>query len=324
MLIKTFDQGWGNDWPIKKFEQNIVNQLLKTMLTDNSNTVLINSTWYSQEYHQSVLEQLRNLKIDQLVLVAMLDPAIPKIDWYKEFDCKKFLIGYYLESKIDFWALSCYHFFNTPSTDLLTSVDNMDLAYMCLNRKPHWHRKKLYARLESMNLLDHGLVSMGGIRSLSESIDDLPLTPNSGVDSYGIVNDISSLGSTLNWQRCFLNIVTETVYDVETEYFVSEKIYKPIIGCRPFLVYAPGGAQTWLNSRGFETFCNDFGDISDLDLSQPNNLPKFVQTLCQQPRSYWTAKYLALKDKILYNKNHFQTYINQQTQIIEKGIQCQI
>jgi hypothetical protein len=110
--------------------------------------------------------------------------------------------------------------------------------------------------------------------------------------------------------------VTETQYDIQNTYFVSEKIYKPIVGFRPFLVYASDGAGEWLTERGFELYVNDFTDITDLNLAQPENIAKFLTVLCQQNSSYWQSKYLALKDKILYNNNNFYTYI--------KGIKCQI
>ena len=150
------------------------------------------------------------------------------------------------------------------------------------------------------------------------------LAPNSGSEQHGIANDIMSLGHTSNWVRHLINIVTETQFDINQTHFVSEKIYKPIIGCRPFLVYASDGAVAWLTERKFEVYTNDFADITNLDLTIPNNIAPFLQTVCQQGPAYWQAKYVALRDKIMYNKTHFTEYVKQQKLIVEKGIQCQI
>lgn len=321
MIIAEFNNGWGGDWPVKQFEQEIVSQVLST---DHRRTVIINSTWYTNAYHQEVLQRLKNINFDHLVIVAMLDPAIPKLDWYQDFGCTVTGIGYYPESfNIDFWALVLDKFYQDSNIELLDS-NNIDIAYMCLNRKPHWHRKKLYSKLEQNNLLNQGLVSMGGTRYLEQDVGYQDLTPNSGPGEYGISNDIVSLGRLDNWNRCFFNLVTETSWDINHTGFVSEKIYKPIIGCRPFLVYDPDSGVNWLNSRGFQTYTQDFQDITDLTLTDPNNHVAFLKVLCEQPKSYWQKKFVDLKEKLLYNKSHFADYVKQQQLNIKQGISCQI
>jgi hypothetical protein len=275
-----------------------------------------------------VINQLRKLDFDQIILVSMIDASIADPNWYQEFDKPVYTIGYYPgNNTIDFWALTADKHFQYPDFDLLDHKD-IDTAYMCLNRKPHWHRRRLYNQLVSLNIVNQGMVSMGGDNSPAQRILAIDagqsnLAPNSSSEQNGIANDIMSLGHPANWSRCFLNVVTETQFDITSSYFVSEKIYKPIIGCRPFLVHAMG-ADTWLTARGFETYTKDFQDISNLDLSNPYNIAEFLVTLCGQSSSYWQTKFVALKDKIMYNKTHFTKYVQQQKLIIEKGIQCQI
>ena len=329
MIIQRFDKGWGPQWPLKQFEQGIVDSMLVNIAQDQSRTVVINSVWYTTEYHQQVLSWLRSNPPDRIVLVAMLDAAIPKSEWYSEFDCEVISLGYYSgDYSLDFCALFVDKFLDAPSVDQLTDVSNINTAYMCLNRKPHWHRQQLYNRLLSRDLLQHGIVSLGGdgiaTRSLDIDKEHDDLAPNADRTQYGIPNDIVSLGHMQNWQRHFLNIVTETFYDINQTGFVSEKIYKPIVGCRPFLVYDPDGGTQWLSDRGFESYVNDFRDITDRDLSLPGHLPGFLSVLCEQTPQYWQAKYLALQEKILYNKQHFADYVKSQRQLIEKGIPCQV
>lgn len=325
MIIKTFNNGWGNSVPLKQLEQEIVNQYLAT---DNSRTVLINSTWYTTDYHQQVLDQLRTLEFDQIVLVSMLDAAIPQPSWYAEFERPVLAVGYYpSKHAIDFWALTVDRYFEWPAYDLFDATA-IDTAYMCLNRKPHWHRRRLYNQLVSLNIVDRGIVSMGGNNAPAERV--LPvdaghcdLAPNAGREQNGINNDIMSLGHKTNWTRHMVNIVTETQFDIAQTHFVSEKIYKPILGCRPFLVYAQGATE-WLADRGFESYADDFQDITDLNLSNPNNIAEFLVVLSQQPRQYWQSKFVALKPKIMYNNSNFQKYVTSIKQQIAQGIQCQI
>lgn len=330
MIIKTFDQGWGPEHPLKQYEQQIVTDLLKNIVDSNQRTVMINSVWYTTEFHQQVLNWLRTNDWDQIVLVAMLDAAIPNPRDYAEFDRPVIGLGYYPgPGQLDFCALFVDYYLQSPSQNILLDASSIDTAYMCLNRKPHWHRKQLYGRLVAADVVKHGLVSMGGEAGHAESVltqdrthDDL--APNPGVEHYGIPNDIVSLGHLDNWRRHFVNIVTETFYDINRTGFVSEKIYKPIVGCRPFLVYDPDGGTQWLTQRGFEPYTQDFSDITDLDLSLPHNVPKFLVVLCQQTPAYWQKKFVDLREKILYNNTHFAEYVQQQKSLIEKGIPCPV
>jgi len=328
MIIKTFDNGWGNQFPLKQYERNIVDTMLTSIIADTSRTVLINSVWYTNKYHQQVLSWLRENNFDQIVLVAMIDAPIPNAGWYTEFCCLVHCVGYYpSEYSVDFWALFVDNFLQTSDTDLFDD-SLIDTPFMCLNRKPHWHRRKLYRSLEESGLLDKGIVSMGGggvaVRALDTDREHDEFAPNATKDHYGIPNDIASLGHMTNWGRHLVNIVTETWYNINQTNFVSEKIYKPIVGCKPFLIYDADGAVRWLTKRGFEPYVNDFRDISDLDLSEPDNLAQFLVVLSGQPSSYWQQKFIDLKPKMLYNKNHFADYVKQQKLIVEKGITCPV
>jgi hypothetical protein len=317
-------------WTLKQFEQRIVDDLLKHIAVDTSQTVVINSVWYSTEYHQQVMVWLRNNPVDRIVLIAMLDGAIPQPSWYSEFNCEILAVGYYPgDHAVDFCALFVEHYLNPPDQDILLDSTVIDTPYMCLNRKPHWHRRKLYQNLKSQDVIRHGIVSMGGADGQAEQLLDIDrehdtLAPNPGPEYYGPPNDIVSLGHIKNWQRHFVNIVTETIYDINRSGFVSEKIYKPIVGCRPFLVYDPDGGTRWLQDRGFESYVNDFTDITDLDLARPDNIADFLVVLCQQTPGYWQSKYLALQEKILYNKHHFTDYVHSEWIKIKQGITCQV
>jgi hypothetical protein len=93
---------------------------------------------------------------------------------------------------------------------------------------------------------------------------------------------------------------------------------------RPFLVYADDGAVSWLQHRGFEPYVNDFSDITDLNLADPDCIPDFLVTLCQQPTEYLQAKYVALKPKLLYNRDNFSRYVSHIHLQLNQGISCQI
>lgn len=318
MIVKNYDIGWGQEWSMKQLEQQILDQVLKPYHSDNSRTVVINSVWYTNDYHQQVLEELRVLKPTRVVGVALLDPPIVQLDWFSKLDCEVTGVGYYPGSDVDYFALFMDQYYQPVDQDLL-DTSKIDRAYMCLNRKPHPHRLRLYQGLESAGILDQGIVSMGGdppIRLLDNDVDGQQLAPNGGVSQFGINNDIASLGNIDYWQRHFVNIVTETIWDIDPCNFLSEKTFKPILGLRPFLIYAPNGGLQCLLNRGFEPYVNDFKDISDVDLLQPYNVPVFLSDLCKQTPAYWKMKLVDLREKLLYNQQRFNDYVSQQKNIL--------
>jgi len=321
VIIKEYDIGWGAEWPMKQLEKQIVKNFLLKYYTDESKTVLINSVWYTSDYHQQVMEELQQLRPTHVFVIALLDPPIVQLDWFNELNCEVMGIGYYPgPGYIDYCALFVDHFYKPVEQELLLSQDKIDTAYMCLNRKPHQHRLRLYRGLETAGILDQGIVSMGGdpvpIRILSNDVDGQYIAPNGGKEQHGIANDIVSLGNLNNWSRHLVNVVTETIWDIEPDNFISEKTFKPILGLRPFLIYAPNGGVECLRSRGLETYIDDFKDITDTNLQEPYNIPVFLKELCAQPASYWKMKLVDLREKLLYNQQRFKDYVSQQKHIL--------
>lgn len=315
MIVKNYDIGWGAEWPMKQLEQQILNVVLEPYKTDNTRTVVINSVWYTDDYHRRVIEELKTLSPTHIVVVAMLDPPITKLDWFNELNCKVIGVGYYPDSNIDYFAqFMDRYYIETPVNDNV-----IDTAYMCLNRKPHPHRLRLYQALENANILEYGFVSMGGNpprRLLPEDVKGQEFAPNGGNEQYGIVNDIASLGNSNRWQRHLVNIVSETIWDIEPCNFLSEKTFKPILGLRPFLIYAPNGGIKCLQRRGFEPYVNDFKDIADIDLQEPHNIVEFLKILCKQPKSYYQMKFQQLKEKLYFNQAQFKRHVDEQKRVL--------
>jgi len=331
MIVHVVDSGWGNEWELKKIEQQILQDYLRPYYTDASRTVIINSTWYTNDVHQATLKKLQALAVDRIVLVAMLDTAIPQPEWFSELDCEIVGVGYYAgDHCIDYWAMMAHKYINVTAYPDLMDHTKIDTAFMCLNRKPHWHRRQLYNQLAHFDLLDRNIVSMGGDdehpvqRVLPNDEGGTNIAPNAGRDQHGIANDIASLGNPVNWQRHLVNVVTETTWDIDRHHFVSEKIFKPIMGLKPFLVYDPTGAVPWLYQRGFESFHEDFQDITDQDLSLAPNIAPFLAQLTRQNTTYFQSKFVALREKIMYNRSVFGRYVAEQKQKIQQGIQCPV
>ena len=324
MIVIEVDQGWGPEWPIKKLEQQILDQYLQPLQASQDRVAVINSVWYNSENHQAVLKQLRSANIDRVVLVAMIDAALIQDTMFGTLGVPISRVGYFKsDDEIDFWSTVVDRFFRIDFD--VTESQQIDTAYLCYNRKPHAHRLQLFDQLQQQDLLDRGVVTLGqedgrALRCLPQDVPGNELAPNLG---YGIVNDIMSLGNPYTWNRCLLNIVTESVFDVDRDWFVSEKIYKPILGMRPFLVYAPNGAQAWLEHIGIESYVRDFEDICSIDVSRPENIATMLKELCCLSAGDLQSKYLALLPKIRYNRWKLDCYLKSVNDKIKGKIRCQ-
>lgn len=251
---------------------------------------------------------------DCVVLYNLVDQIFPDFveklfGFLKDFNCTVFKLGYFNDSDVwlDFHALIVENFF-VVDPDLDRTGNQIDVPFMCLNAKPHEHRVRIVNEIQQHKLEQHGLVSLNG-QGIKDDVDVI-------TDVNSTQADAMSLGKISNWNRHFLNIVTETVYDVELANFWSEKTFKPIIGHRPFLIYAPNGATSMLTRCGFEHYCNDFADISDLDLREPSNIVPFLKVLCEQPKSYYQHKFHQLESKIKYNYNNLLQHQKKQWAIV--------
>lgn len=313
MILREFNNGWGDNFALRRFESEILQHYLRDWYQDPTSTVIINSTWYSEQYHQQVMSWLRQNPVERIVLCSFLDPAIPSPSWFQDLGVQIRCLGYYRGlDEIDAWALIMQRHFDCA--DVIGDAEQIDTAFLCLNRKPHWHRRRLVAALMSRELSHSGVITMGSTGDgtalcLPHDVEGCTLAPNAGVDQYGIANDIMSLGPRSIWNRCLLNVVTETVFDVDQQWFVSEKIYKPVVGLKPFLVYAPHGARHWLDHVGIENFMADFSDITDLDLSDPECMAPFLAVLSKQSVQYYRYKYQSLWDKLQHNRQQFWSHV---------------
>lgn len=188
--------------------------------------------------------------------------------------------------------------------------------FMCLNRKPHRHRLFLIGLLEEHDLLDDGYISIFRENSsiflnenLSQSLTGhIELANNAVIDDVPIKNDIISLGDSELWNNYFINVVTETT--VHTDFFISEKTWKPIIGLRPFLILGDYNIYNFLKSQGFDTFDDLFGTWYK-DQNWEHRANSIVDILKFFKNQDITQIYNNIKPRLIDNRNCFLEFIKQ-------------
>lgn len=120
------------------------------------------------------------------------------------------------------------------------------------------------------------------------------------------------------WKNSYWHVVTETVF-YDKKLHLTEKVFKPIISMRPFLLVAAPGNLKYLKSYGFKTFDDwideSYDDIQDDD-QRLNMILQQLQMLCNQNSVKLQAMHDDMRPILEYNHRHF--FSGFRTQIVNE------
>jgi len=214
----------------------------------------------------------------------------------------------------------------------------INLNRLCVNERSY--RLNLVARLTQCNVLHRGHVSLDLNSTPGHDLDQELFDPHSLLSASAkqmikahITHSMSldqkhrtsgNLSADLGhrefelWKSGLWHLVTETVF-YHSKLHLTEKIFKPIVAQRPFMLAAAPGNLAYLKSYGFKTF-DQWIDESYDTISDPDQR---LQAIVDQ-----TAKICAMSDDQLrqmheemqpvltHNFNHF--YTGFRTQIVDE------
>ena len=239
------------------------------------------------------------------------------IDWYYFFH--------------GFAALDWYRDFQ-----YFPSVDNqITKVFISLNRlvtKDRSYRLLLASHLINEDLLKFGHVSLSldnhGSGTWSEEITtyrDTKLSPDSipfiqeqisklpGSLVLDQPNPHGSLSASYDQHTIKLNqealwhVVTETVFYYD-KLHLTEKIFKPIVHHRPFILVGAPGNLAYLKSYGFKTFDKWINEDYDNEKDPTKRIEMIVaeiKKLCNLSIGEINIMYQEMKEVLDYNFNHF-------------------
>jgi hypothetical protein len=213
-------------------------------------------------------------------------------------------------------------------------------TFLYLNNRITFHRYLCYKYIEYKDLLQYGMYSWNGYVSTNTPTVDLVsefksqfcqptvenrqhqkfvdyVVSNTSIPVTKIANDSAVLlfnplveGSQVdpNWiANTYFSVVTETHVGDDPSH-ITEKIYKLIFCCHPFIVVGPRHHLATLRRYGFKTFSCLFDESYDL---MPETLEKY-NLISDQIKFYTTdegrekLKQLlpVLRSTLEYNRNH--------------------
>ena len=331
MKIAKKNNGFPYAWRAGRVEQLIVN-ILERKAQEQLNIdqlMIINPTWLQEA---DIVKDIEESNPDLIICHNFVDPAVPKIFEAIEKSGRPYvIIGNADQYRLDFWAMVCDLYFQSYSdSDIVLSPTAR--KFICLNRKPHLHRRVMVDHL--LPLQDQGYLSLGDPDN--PIIIDEEFRNDQGIqDEYSalgatnkfvtqqIRNDIFSLGNLNVWNNSYLCLVTETEFanPNPNNFFISEKTWKPIIGARPFFVYGQAPLRQYLKDSGFDIF-EDIFDYNTVDITKGDLIK--MQQYCQvavdaiNRAKHPHQEYQYIRSRCQANLNRFRSYVYEQWQRLDQ------
>lgn len=246
---------------------------------------------------------------------------------YKRQYCREkyFLDWYYFFH--GFAALDWYRDYQ-----YIPKVENrFSKVFISLNRlavKDRSYRLNLVANYMEKNLLEYGHVSLGITENTWREEVQYPNTKLSTKAKVRIARHISRLKLPLavdqenvpGWasagcgndeimlqQSALWHVVSETIF-YYPKLHLTEKIFKPIVARRPFLLVAAPGNLAYLKRYGFKTFDRWVDESYDL-IEDPDQrieaITNELAKLCRLGRSELDTMHKEMQEILDYNFNHF-------------------
>lgn len=279
---------------------------------DNPNLLLF-ETFHCNEKDYKIIDKWLEKENTTIFVISFHDPAYILPEKYKNLADDNRIRRITTQDIFFFLLLVDEHFLDY-SEEQLQPYENFEYNFLCYQRKPNIQRINLY---ETLKDIPNGLVTIGNIE-FNKINGGLSKTHGGDNDPnpLKVVADMYSLGKLEIWKKSFLNIVSETIQDLNDRIFLSEKTLKPILGMRPFIFYGHPQSSKFLKSKGFETFDEDFDFmIQPYYETQIETIKKTVLNI-KEPE----LLYKKLLPKIKHNREHLATVIAKEKENLENLI----
>lgn len=213
--------------------------------------------------------------------------------------------------------------------DVIRACEPVDKLFLCLNNAPRQHRILTLIMMALGGHLDQSMVSLNiqnpeqikyedpnlqrGWELLRQRmplrVDDAPLFDGATQFSGSAQFDNSTMLGIHDdrpYRRVQYNIVTETTFD-NSCCFISEKTWKAIIACRPFLIVGTPHTLRFLHSRGYQTFDDLFDESYDDALDFGERIVRIGQAMNRMATLNSAQIYGRCNEIVRYNLRRFVT-----------------
>jgi hypothetical protein len=207
-------------------------------------------------------------------------------------------------------------------------------VFMSLNRlvtKDRSYRLQLVGEMLARNICDQGIVSLDlEDRGHGVWLDEItkphsklslagkkivynnirPLAGSLIADKQDPTGDLSAkvgLDEVLYMKSALFHVVSETVF-FHPKLHLTEKVFKPIVVKRPFILVAAPGNLAYLKSYGFQTFDRWIDESYDQEPDNDRRIAMIateLEKLCSKSNSELQAMHAEMQEVLDYNFLHF-------------------
>jgi len=226
-----------------------------------------------------------------------------------------------------FAALDWYKDFQYMRPESFNRFDKVFICYNHLISDYRSYRLHLVSNLVEHDLVRHGYVSYFlkdnyGTWQDAVANPDLPLDPRAKnkINTYlstvtkplviDTDNPHGALSADVDFKQltsALWHIVTETIY-FQPKLHLTEKVFKPIVAQRPFMLVAAPGNLAYLKSYGFKTFDRWIDESYDSEQDHYLRIEKItaeLARLCAMSPEQLKQMHQEMQEVLLYNYNHF-------------------
>jgi hypothetical protein len=319
-------------------------QQIEHKFPDESN-LLINTTWFGPQFDNGEWQKIEqlfndNARFDNLFLLATIDPLYLMEKDISEmcvrFGIKKiYKIGMFDNSKYE------WNFHALVGGKLMPRYDNDDVIlknydkdFLCYQRKPRAWRVDFANLVRKHGLIENGIMTLGAKteeqHAWCEERTWEPMTLDESHDPYkndgqnnpkhygGIPNDLVTIGGLDVWNKCFLYISSDCVFDHWKPVFVNEPVWKPMIGLRPYIVLGNPKTYGWLEKNGFRTFHRYWPQVDLVhSIDVINDHIKLLKFLGSKSKEHKMSMYQDMLPDLIYNKQRFYEFSREQKHKME-------
>jgi hypothetical protein len=268
----------------------------------------------------SFLNQTNVRKPERISILANSEHSDIKTYCLQEFGMHDWYYFYH-----GFAALDWYRDFQYFESQSFNRFDKVFICYNHLTAKYRSYRLHLVSNLIEQNLVRYGSVSLFA-DNWQQTIEDpenlldnrarvkiyktlkdvtLPLT----IDTDNPVGSMSADVKLDNLTSALFHVVTETIY-FQDKLHLTEKVFKPIVAKRPFILVAAPGNLAYLKSYGFKSFDSWINESYDQETDHYIRIEKItveINRLCKLSSNELKQMHQEMQDILEYNFNHFYT-----------------
>jgi hypothetical protein len=211
------------------------------------------------------------------------------------------------------------------------TIKSFDKKVLCYNRRAHPHRRVLFYRFYKNDLIrentylslnnedQHRFISYDAefeiTKEESDSINEFYIkNPQNWVfDGKDLHINLANNFEEYHHKRTFVSVVSETASNYETVFF-SEKIFKPIYACQPFLIAGNPNSLKMLKQFGFKTFgkwWDESYDEEPLFHVRLSKIEAILENLCSKSDKELQEMLVEMEDVLAYNYDLFTKVNNE-------------